>query len=89
MTTTSKLHTYRLIVRETGVHMGFVVIDDERGRCHINTGEFPAYSKKLAAFAFARVNDAICYALGSGLTLSVPLRTVGIGEGLFFDVVGF
>ncbi len=84
---TGKLATYRLVVKATGVHMGFVVIDPERERCYINAGEFKAFSRK-ALFAFARVNDAICYALANDHTrLSVPLRTVGIGTD--FDVVGF
>ena len=74
-----KLSVYRLLTKEGGLHMGFVVIDPEKATCHINTGEKPVYSE-FATFAFCRIDDAISHALNGG-GVEVPLRTVGIDAG--------
>ena len=82
----AKLHTYRLIVKSTGDHMGFVVVDPDTERCYINSGERPCFSP-VASFAYCRVNDAITRALDGDSGVSVPLRTVGVGTD--FDVTKF
>lgn len=74
-----KLSVYRLLTKEGGHHMGFVVIDPEKATCHINAGDKPVYSE-FATFAFCRIYDAISHALSGG-GVEVPLRTVGIDAG--------
>lgn len=86
--TNGKLSTFRLLIKNTGIHMGFVVVDVESERCYINNGDAAAFSP-VASFAFASVNEAICRALDpeTRKRVSVPLRTVGIGTD--FDVASF
>lgn len=74
---TNKLSTKRLVTMN-GVHMGFVVVDEENQLVAIPSGEHKPYTEK-AAFGFARSVLAMLCAIDKDVSGYISYEQAEIG----------